>query len=99
MANIIKLLLPLRIYVEINVFPKTLRFFHNLNLTKRMTFMSKFETAQLTIVRSFKFMLKVGVEEPIVNALYGLRITDQLFLHEWRVPNRLFNANFENKFK
>jgi hypothetical protein len=30
------------------------------------------------IVPSFKFILKVGVEESIVNALYGLRITDQL---------------------
>jgi hypothetical protein len=37
----------------------------------------------------FKFHLIVGVEESIVNALYGLRITDQLFksdvLHEWCV--------------
>jgi hypothetical protein len=31
------------------------------------------------MVRSFKFILKAGVEEPIVNALYGLRITDELF--------------------
>jgi hypothetical protein len=30
-------------------------------------------------VRSFKLILKVGVEETIVNALYGLRMTDQLF--------------------
>jgi hypothetical protein len=28
------------------------------------------------IVRLFKFILGVGVEEPIVNALYGLQITD-----------------------
>jgi hypothetical protein len=37
----------------------------------------------------FKFHLIVGVEESNVNALYGLRITDQLFksdvLHEWCV--------------
>jgi hypothetical protein len=31
------------------------------------------------IVRSFKVVLKVGIEKSIVNALYGLRITDQLF--------------------
>jgi hypothetical protein len=31
------------------------------------------------IVRSFKFILKVGIEKSIVNALYGLRITDELF--------------------
>jgi hypothetical protein len=37
----------------------------------------------------FKFHLIVGVEESVVNALYGLRITDQLFksdvLQEWCV--------------
>jgi hypothetical protein len=37
----------------------------------------------------FQFHLIVGVEESIVNALYGLRITDQLFksdvLQEWCV--------------
>jgi hypothetical protein len=37
----------------------------------------------------FKFHLIVGVEESIVNALYGVRITDQLFksdvLQEWCV--------------
>jgi hypothetical protein len=60
---------------------------------------------------SFKFLLKVGVEESIVNAS---RITDQLFksnltfsvarvftqqTDEWSIHNRLFNANFEEKFK
>jgi hypothetical protein len=38
-----------------------------------------------------------------VNALYSLRITDQLFksdiLHAWCVHNRLFNAYYEVKFK
>jgi hypothetical protein len=51
----------------------------------------------------FKFHLIVGVEESIVNALYRLRITDQLFksyvLHEWCVHNRHFNAYYEVKFK
>jgi hypothetical protein len=51
----------------------------------------------------FKFHLIVGVEESIVNALYRLWITDQLFksyvLHEWCVHNRLFNAYYEVKFK
>jgi hypothetical protein len=49
------------------------------------------------IVRSFKFILKVGLEESIVNALYGLRISLSYltFLHE-SVHNRLFNANFED---
>jgi hypothetical protein len=46
---------------------------------------------------------KFGVEESIVNALYGLRITDQLFksyaLHEWCDLNRLSNAYFDAKFK
>jgi hypothetical protein len=53
------------------------------------------------MVRSFKFILKVGLEESIVNALYGLRISclNLTFFHEWCVHNRLFNANFENKFK
>jgi hypothetical protein len=36
-------------------------------------------TRKKYIVRSFKFILKVGVEESIVNALFVLRITDQLF--------------------
>jgi hypothetical protein len=60
---------------------------------------------------SFKFILKVGVEESIVNAP---QITNQLFksnltfcvvcvfarqTDEWCVHNRLFNANFEDKFK
>jgi hypothetical protein len=39
----------------------------------------------------------------IVNALYRLRITDQLFksygLHEWCVHNRLSNAYYEVKSK
>jgi hypothetical protein len=65
------------------------------------------------IVSSFKFLLKVGVEESIVNAL---RITDQLFksnltfcvvwiftmqIDEWCVHNRnrLFNANIGEKLK
>jgi isoleucyl-tRNA synthetase len=51
----------------------------------------------------FKLHLTVDVEESIVNALYRLRITDQLFksyvLHEWCVHNRLFNAYYEVKFK
>jgi hypothetical protein len=51
----------------------------------------------------FKFHLIVGVEESIVNALYKLRITDQLFksyvLHEWCVHNRLLNGYYEVKFK
>jgi hypothetical protein len=51
----------------------------------------------------FKFDFKVGVEVSILNALYWLRITDQLFksyvLHEWCVHNRLFNAYYEVKFK
>jgi hypothetical protein len=69
-------------------------------LSKRLSY---FDRTLDYIVRSFKFILKVGVEESIVNALYGLRITDQLFksyvLHEWCLHNRLFNANFEDKFK
>jgi hypothetical protein len=51
----------------------------------------------------FKFHLIVGVEKLIVNALYRLRITDQLFksyvLHEWCVHNPLFNVYYEVKFK
>jgi hypothetical protein len=47
------------------------------------------------IVRWFKFILKVGVEDSIVNAAVKML----RFLHEWRVPNRLFNANCEDKFK
>jgi hypothetical protein len=39
----------------------------------------------------------------MVNALYRLRITDQLFksyaLHEWCDLNRLSNAYFDAKFK
>jgi hypothetical protein len=50
----------------------------------------------------FLIHLIVGVEESIVNALYRLRITDQLFkcyiLHEWCVHNRLFYAYYEVKF-
>jgi hypothetical protein len=52
---------------------------------------------------TFKFHLIEGVEESIVNPLYRLRITDQLFksyiLHEWCVHNRLLNAYYEVKFK
>jgi hypothetical protein len=48
------------------------------------------------IVHSVKCILKVGVEESIVNALYGSRITclNLMFLHEWCVYNRLLNSNF-----
>jgi hypothetical protein len=49
-----------------------------------------------------KFGVEAGVELSIVNGLYRLRITDQLFksyvLHEWCVHNRLFNA-YEVKLK
>jgi hypothetical protein len=67
---------------------------------------------------SVKFLLKVGVEELIVNApriscLNTLLPTSGAFLidtfyvvcvitlqtDEWCVHNRLFNANFEEKFK
>jgi hypothetical protein len=53
----------------------------------------------------FKFHLLVGVGVLIVNALYGLRITDQLFKSyvftrvEWCVHNRLSNAYYEVKLK
>jgi hypothetical protein len=64
---------------------------------------------------SFKFILKVGVDESIVNAP-RIQITDQLFksnltfcgvcgfsvqtlTDESCVHNRPFNANFEEKFK
>jgi hypothetical protein len=51
----------------------------------------------------FKFGVEVGVELSFVNALYRLRITDQLFksyaLHEWCDLNRLSNAYFDAKFK
>jgi hypothetical protein len=51
----------------------------------------------------FKFGVEVGGELSIVNALYRLRITDQLFnltlLHEWCALNRLSNAYFDAKFK
>jgi hypothetical protein len=51
----------------------------------------------------FKFGVEVGVELSIVNALYRLRITDQLFksyaLHQWCDLNRLSNAYFDAKFK
>jgi hypothetical protein len=39
----------------------------------------------------FKFHLVVGVEVSIVNALYWLRITDQLFESDV-LHDRLFNA-------
>jgi hypothetical protein len=62
---------------------------------------------------SFKFILKVGVEESIVNAplvnLQSKKINNaksevrfkQLIriCNPWCVHNRLFNANFEDKFK
>jgi hypothetical protein len=67
-----------------------------------------------TIGCSFKFLLKVGVEKSIVDAP-RITVTDhQLFksnltfcvlyvftqqTDEWCVHNRLFNANFEEKFK
>jgi hypothetical protein len=62
---------------------------------------------------SFKLILKVGVEDSIVNTP-RITITDQLFKYnltfcvvcvftvqtdEWCVHNRLFNANFEDTFK
>jgi hypothetical protein len=49
----------------------------------------------------FKFHLKVGVEESIVNALHELRINflNLTFLHEWCVHSRLFNAYFQVKLK
>jgi hypothetical protein len=62
---------------------------------------------------SFKFFLKVGVEESIVNAprimdhgsclnltsLFVVVCVFTLPTDEWCVHNRLFNANFEEKFK
>jgi hypothetical protein len=60
---------------------------------------------------SFKFILKVGVEESIVNApLVSLPSKNtnnaksevrfkQLIRDLWCVHNRLFNAYFEDKFK
>jgi hypothetical protein len=64
---------------------------------------------------SFKFILKAGVAESVVNApLTTDHELDQLFksnltycvvcvftleTDEWYVHNRLFNAYFENKFK
>jgi hypothetical protein len=51
----------------------------------------------------FKFdLIPPDVEESFVNALYGLRITNQLFksyIFTWYVHSRLFNAYFEVKFK
>jgi hypothetical protein len=51
----------------------------------------------------FKFGVEVGVELSFVNALYRLRITNQLFksyaLHDWCDLNRLSNAYFDAKFK
>jgi hypothetical protein len=53
----------------------------------------------------FKFHHNLGVEEWIVDTLYGLRNTDQLFKYYalTRVVRsllrRLFNAYFEVKFK
>jgi hypothetical protein len=51
----------------------------------------------------FRYMVEVGIELSIVNALYRLRITDQLIksyaLYEWCALNRLSNAYFDAKFK
>jgi hypothetical protein len=61
---------------------------------------------------SFKFILKVGVEESIVNApqiiidhgsiksnlTFCVVCVFTLQTDEWCVHNRLFNANFEDKF-
>jgi hypothetical protein len=58
------------------------------------SFLAKLDFATPYIGCSFKFLLKVGVEESIVNAP---RITVQT--DEWCVHNRLFNANFEEIFK
>jgi hypothetical protein len=67
-----------------------------------------------TIGCSFKFILKVGVEESIViapritdhrsavlnlTALFCVVYVFTLQTDEWCVHNRLFNANFEDKFK
>jgi hypothetical protein len=38
-----------------------------------------FISLYIGIVRSLNFILKISFEESIVNALYGLRITDQPF--------------------
>jgi hypothetical protein len=57
---------------------------------------------KITRVFFFKFGIEVEVEESIVNALYGLRITDQLFksyAFTRVVLNRLPNANFNAKLK
>jgi hypothetical protein len=74
-------------------------------------FLLYFNCSSVYIGCSFKFILKGGVEESIVN--HGLRITDQLFkskltfcvvcvfslqTDEWCAHNRLLNANFEEKF-
>jgi hypothetical protein len=60
---------------------------------------------------SLKFLLKFGVEESIVNTpLISLQSKNtnnaksevrfkQLICDPWCVHNRLFNANFEEKFK
>jgi hypothetical protein len=56
---------------------------------------------------SFKFFLKVSVEESIVNTpLVGLQSKNTnnakskvKFKQLWCVHNRLFNANFEEKLK
>jgi hypothetical protein len=52
---------------------------------------------------SFKFPVKAGVEESIVNALRitgsGISCLNLTFLHEWCVHNRLFNATFDRKVK
>jgi hypothetical protein len=61
---------------------------------------------------SFKFLLKVGAEKSIVNArtiylnltslfaLFGfLVLYFSLQTDEWCIHNRLFNVNFDEKFK
>jgi hypothetical protein len=63
----------------------------------------RFHRKKLIFGVFLKFHLIVGVEKSIVNALYRLRITDQLFksyiLHDWCVHNRPFNTYYEVKFK
>jgi hypothetical protein len=52
---------------------------------------------------SFKFIFKVSVEDSIVNASYGLRITDQLFksyvFYTSGASQSTFNANSDRKLK
>jgi MFS superfamily sulfate permease-like transporter len=55
------------------------------------------DVVSITVFFFFKFGVEVGVELSIVNALYRLRITDQLF--KSYSYNRLSNAYFDAKFK